>query len=84
MKPLVSVLLALVVSAACSAPSTPAAPPAPPLGSGSASGRAQTIRMEVPSAPEISDVPRLMAMDGLRGLGYAVEAVEYRDAPIAI
>ena len=75
MRPSAALVLALlVVVAACGGS------PAPQPGE----SRAQTIRMELPAEPDVSDVPRLMARETLQKAGYIVEATAYRDNVIAI
>lgn len=51
---------------------------------GSTASRAQTIRLEIPAEPDVSDVTRLMARDALRQAGYTVEATAFRDNVIAV
>lgn len=74
------VALAVVVSSACgdadTARSTTARPPV--------EGRAPAIRMEVPVAPDMLDLPGLLAKDALQANGYTVETVSYSQNPIAI
>lgn len=40
--------------------------------------------MELPGALDVTDVPRAMALDALRDMGYDIETVEYRDAMIGM
>ena len=44
-----------------------------------ATARLPTIRMEIPAAPDVADVPRLMMRDALQKAGYTIEALEFRD-----
>ena len=67
-------VLAMVVVAACSGTSAPEP----------GQSRPQTIRMEIPAEPDVSDVPRLMARETLQRAGYIVEATAFRDNVIAI
>lgn len=69
-------LLLVVVTAitflvvACAAP-TPTPTPVP--------ARLQTLRIELAADPDVSDVPRMMAADALRKMGYTIEPVDLND-----
>lgn len=46
--------------------------------------RLQTLRMELPTDANMSDLPRLMAADALRAQGYTVEAVDFNDNALSV
>jgi ABC-type nitrate/sulfonate/bicarbonate transport system substrate-binding protein len=46
--------------------------------------RPSAIRIEIPAAPDLSDLPRLMAVDALRAKGYNIEAVAIDDVTVAV
>jgi ABC-type nitrate/sulfonate/bicarbonate transport system substrate-binding protein len=69
-----SLLLTILVGAAsaCAPAATPSAPTAAPA-------RATVIRLEKPVNPDVTDIPRLMAMDALQAQGYTVETPAFDD-----
>lgn len=84
MKLLCTAAIVLVVSAACSGTGTPVSTATTPAARTPAAGRAQTIRVEVPLVPDMLDLPGLVAHDGLRAMGYAVETAAYSNNVITI
>ena len=76
--------LILVVCAACGDPSASREPAATAVAPPSRPGRAHVIRVELPGVRDLSDIPRLMAIEALEKHGYVVETSEYRDNPIAL
>jgi ABC-type nitrate/sulfonate/bicarbonate transport system substrate-binding protein len=74
---IVSVTLLLVACAPSIVMPTASAPTATPL-------RPAVLRIELPTEPDISDLPRVMAADTLREMGYTIEPLDFQDNALAI
>lgn len=81
-----ALVVATVLTAACTAPQ-PAAPHLASTARSSASpAKSGTMRLEMPEEADIADVPWLMAIDSLREQGYTVETMSMSNTlgPVAM
>lgn len=69
------VVLVLLITA-CSSPPT-AAPSAP-------TAKIKVLHLEVPVPPDISDIPRLIAVDSLQAQGYTIDPLSFNDTTVTI
>lgn len=76
MKPRLTIVCALsIFLSACSASQTP--PVSTPSSSPAATIRSGTLRLGVGSSDNVSDVPRLVAVETLRSMGYTINQVQF-------
>lgn len=59
----------------------PLAPTAPPT---TLTTRPKSLRMEIPVPPDISDIPRLMAVESLQAQGYTIEPLSLNDTTVTV
>lgn len=86
---LVCATFILIVTGCSAAPASPTPAPTAPSARADATptatlARLQTIRMEMPLEPDISDLPRLMMRDALKEEGYTVETTDFDDNTVAV